>query len=326
MRVDEFSIGFPPRLYSWKRGETLYSLNLIPIGGYVKIYGENPGSEDSEEGSFNSKPLFNRIAVMVAGVIMNALFAFVVLTIAFSVGFISAVQDASQLPNAHVVSSQVIIAQVLDNSAASKAGLEGNDVVTQITNGATGQVSHITSAAQLQEVTKTIQTQTDRHATLDYSRDGVVGQVKLEVAASGPALGVGLASLSVVRFPVWRAPIVALQEIKIIVEVTWQALKNFAIQLFGHAHLDQSVSGPIGIYQATASAAKQGVIPVISLMTILSVNLALLNILPIPALDGGRLLFLLIELVFRRKVVAQHIESAVSAYGVLARLNCHYYS
>lgn len=317
MRVDEFSIGFPPRLYSFRRGDTLYSLNWIPIGGYVKIYGENAGDDAIGAGSFQSRPLFNRIAVMVAGVSMNLIFAFVVLTIAFSVGFTSAVQDAATLPGAHIKSTQIFVAQVLSGSAAEKGGLQANDQITQIKDVATNQTTAITTTSQLQTLTKKIQNQADRRVAVEYSRNNVAGEAETTLAASGPPLGIALASLSIVRFPVWRAAEVSLQEMQQIVVLTWQALKSFAVQLFGHAHLDPNISGPIGIYQATASAAKQGPVSVISLVAILSVNLALLNILPIPALDGGRLLFLVLELIFRRKLVTEHVESALSAAGMV---------
>ena len=316
MRVDEFAIGFPPYIIGIKKGETLYAINALPLGGYVRIHGENPEADaaDPDPRSFQSRSIWARIAVIVAGVFMNLLFAFVVLTIAFSVGFSSVAQDLTTVPGATVLHNRVIVLPE-KSSPADQAGLKEGDVVTAVTNLTTNEVKNISVAQDLQTEVKDLQAANQLNVKVDYTRDGAADSKTVALAATGPGLGVQLYQDALVRVPVWRAPGIAIKEVGFIANVTWQALKGFGTQLFGHGHLDQSVSGPIGIYQATASATHEGFAAVVFLMVALSINLALLNILPIPALDGGKLLFIILGAIFSRKVITNRLESIVTATG-----------
>jgi regulator of sigma E protease len=314
MRVDEFAIGFPPRIYARQYGDTTYAINSIPMGGYVKIHGENPEQADKDPGSFQQKPVWARIAVIVAGVSMNLLFAFVVLSVAYSVGFISVSQNLADVPGAVVKDSQVYITQILPGSTAEHAALKPGDRVVSFTDPVTNAVTPVSSIGQMQAFTKSRQgNQPD--LKINVERNGAPYASSVTLAPGGPALGVGLDALDTVRIPFWRAPGAALHEIGFIMKTTWDALKQFAGKLFIHGQLDKTISGPVGIYQASAAAAHQGFISVIFLMVVLSINLALLNILPIPALDGGKLFFLLTELVFRRRVIAERVENLVGVIG-----------
>jgi len=316
MRVDEFAIGFPPRIFSVTRGETAYSLNAIPFGGYVKIHGEQPEEEVHDPRAFGAKPVLSRIAVMLAGVVMNLLLAFVLLTIAFSVGFSSIGQDLSQVKGSKITHSEVYVGQVLVGSAAQKAGLVAGDTITQIK--ANGTTTSITAPEQLQKLTADLQKAGTFSATLTYRHNGKDVTTPVTLAASGPPLGVGIVVVDTIRVPFYRAPLVALKEMRLIIELTWQALSSFAGKLVQHGQLDPNVTGPVGIYQATATATKQGFSAVLFLVIALSVNLALLNILPIPALDGGKIFFLLLELIARRRVVSEKIEQYASLIGFSA--------
>lgn len=309
MRVDEFAFGFPPRLYGHQKGDTLYAINAIPLGGYVKLHGEGAEVDDGDPRSFHNKSLLARIAVIIAGVVMNVLLAFLVLTVAFCIGFSSISQDLTQVPGNTVVKNEVYAAEILQGSAVDKAGLQPGDDLKALNQ------TPITSDSQLQSLTKTIQKSGNLSATLTYSRNGSTGTLPVHLSASGAALGVGLEMQQIVRVPFYRAPLIAAKEVGAIVGLTWDALKGFGNELFIHGKLDPSVSGPIGIYKATASAAHAGVIPTVFLLVALSLNLAIMNILPIPALDGGRLVFLLIEGIFRKRVVAERIENIVNATG-----------
>lgn len=142
--------------------------------------------------------------------------------------------------------------------------------------------------------------------------------VDATINASGPALGVAVEDINYVKVPFYRSPEVAVKGIAYIGDATWQALKGFGVKLFTKAELDETVSGPVGIYRATASAADQGWASIVFLTAALSVNLALLNIMPIPALDGGKLVFLVIEGVFRKRVVSEQIENAVTGLSFFA--------
>ena len=304
MRVDEFAIGFPPRVKSVRRGETTYSLNAIPFGGYVRIHGEG-GSEDGEVDprAFDQRPVLARIAVILAGITMNVLLAFVALTIAFSVGFNSISQDLTSVPGATVTKDQVLIADVLVGGPGDKAGVKSGDLL--VTAGGVG----ITKLDDLVARGKNLQATGVKTDVLSLNRDGKIIDLTVNIGlGGGAAYGLGIQSLQTVRVPVWRAPQVAVKEIWAILRLTWNSLADFGTKLFGHAKLDPSVTGPVGIYQATATAAQTGFAQVIFLMVVLSLNLALLNLLPIPALDGGKFLFLLIELIFRRRVVSHSIE------------------
>ena len=315
MRVDEFALGFPPRLWSKKRGETTYAVNAIPFGGYVKIHGEAPGTLDESPRSFNNKPVLARILVIIAGVCMNIIFAFVVFTIAFSFGFSSYAQDLTQIPGSVVTHNEVDVVGVLADSPAAKIGIVPGDIIKTLTNPTTGVTTAVSFPNDLVTYTKAAQTAGVTKLDVLYNRDGTDHLSEFTINPTGPALGVSVAVYQVVRIPVWRAPGAALKEMGYIVSLTWDALAQFGHKLFFSAQLDPNVSGPVGIYAATGQATHAGVIPTIFLIVALSLNLALLNILPIPALDGGKLFFLLIELVFGKKAVNRHVEGLVTFVG-----------
>jgi regulator of sigma E protease len=313
MRVDEFALGFPPRIWARKKGETTYALNIIPLGGYVKIHGESPDhEEDGEPNSFEKKSVWARIAVILAGVTMNVLFAFVILVIAFSVGFVSISQNLQAVPGAVVKHNEVYVADIQKDSPADKAGLKAGDKIKSFIDVTDNSVKTVSTVQELVDYTKAEQTAGHNLITVVFDRDGTAMSAPVTLAAEGPPLGVYIEPYSTVRVPVWQAPKVAVKEIGAIFAITWDALASFGRQLFGHAKLDPNVSGPVGIYQATGSAAQAGVVSVVFLVVALSLNLALLNVLPLPALDGGKFLFLLIEAIAGKRVVGKKFESIIT--------------
>ncbi len=314
MRVDEFAIGFPPRIWARKKGETTYAINAIPFGGYVKIHGESPENQDEDPRSFEKKSVWARMAVIVAGVTMNLLFAFVLLTVAFSVGFVSIGQDLQAVPGAVVKHTQVLVSDIQPGSGADKAGLKPGDLIENFVD-ASGSKTAITTVTQLVDFTKTAQQHGVTGTGILVNRDGKELTLQATIAPEGAPLGIYIQPYTVVRVPVWRAPAVAVKEMGIIVQVTWDALRGFASQLFEKAKLDPNVSGPVGIYQATGTATQAGGVATVFLIVALSINLALMNILPIPALDGGKLIFLIIEAIARKRVVGRRLESAITFAG-----------
>lgn len=326
MAVEEFSIGFPPRLFSRKRGETLYSIGSIPFGGFVKIQGENPEAEEDPEQikadprSFENKKVRFRILVIIAGVTMNLLFAFVVLCVAFSIGFNSVSQDLTTVPGATLTESRVMVVGIEKGAPADLAGVKPGDLFKGITEPNSGQTTTITTIKGLQDYTASQRNIGIAELDLLIERDGVAKTIRTQLAKEGAALGVYIEPYNKVRVPWYQAPIVAGKEVGAITEVTFKALIDFFGRIFTKAQIASEVSGPIGIYKATAVATAMGFAQVVFLMVVLSINLALLNILPIPALDGGRLLFLVIEGVFRRKIIRAVWEHWINLGGFAAMM------
>ncbi|MEI6478201.1 MAG: site-2 protease family protein [bacterium] len=317
MRVDEFALGFPPRIWSIKRGDTRYAINALPLGGYVKIHGESAKGEEPDPRAFPNRPIWARILVIIAGVSMNVLFAFLVLTIAYSIGFPSLGPDIDSLPGAVVQKSDVLVSEVLPGSPAETAKVKAGEIIRSFTDKQTGQVTVIDSVSKLQSFTKERQTADKRTLDVTVDDNGTLTTVPVTIAASGPAMGVAVEDLNQIRLPVWQAPRAAYSVMSYVTSTTWEALRQFGVQLFGHAQLDKQVSGPVGIYKATSAATHEGFPSVVFLTVALSLNLALLNIMPIPALDGGKLVFLVIELIFRKRVVSEQIENAVTSIGFI---------
>ncbi|MBU6389329.1 site-2 protease family protein, partial [Patescibacteria group bacterium] len=232
MRVDEFNIGFPPRLYSKRVGDTLYSVNWILLGGYVKIHGEDPSAQaDPDTRSYANKPVWARILVIISGVGMNLLFAFLVLTIAFSVGFVSGSQDLAAVPGAVVKESQVYVVSELPHSPISTTPVQPGDVITGIADQSGSNPIPVDTVEGLQNALSTYLQKGDRNVTILYTHNQASYQAKVRLNPTGPALGVAIDNFNTVRVPVWRAPGVAAKEIGSLSTATWNALKNFADQL-----------------------------------------------------------------------------------------------
>ncbi len=317
IRVDEFAIGFPPRLFGFKRGETLYSINVLPLGGYVRMPGENGEMTDDagnfDPRSFASKPAGKRAIVLCAGVVMNLLLAFVLFSAAEAIGqvqfrpVIGSVESNSPAQQAGLVSGDRIVA--IDGHPIKYWG----DILTQ-----TSQADTQTSAsAQTFDVSVTVQ------------QPGEVGTTTVIVhARAHPVNGEGYLGIGVdetnpyvIRVPIWQAPIAGAKDIG---SVTTATVGGIAEIIQGKLPWNQAVQGPVGIVQDAGTAASD--VPVFGpyllfyLTAALSLNLAFVNILPIPALDGGRLLFIGIEVLRRGKRVSAEREALVNLVGMGALL------
>lgn len=310
MRVDEFGIGYPPRAWGFKKGETEYTLNWLPFGGFVKIFGEDmeeklPGAETapaSASRAFSARPRILQAATLVAGIAMNLLFAYVLITATLLMGTPRALAP-EEYATAKDVS--VAIAGVLPESPAAKAGLIPGDYVVSATQG-----EAVWSGTDTDAFTAFVASDTAKDPiTLSVLRAGEEKSLTVTpqtgtIASdpTRPALGVQLAVVGVVPVSLLQAPIEG-------AVLTWEITKETAIALvhfFGgifsfSADLSQ-VSGPIGIAGAVGNASSQGLASLLTITALISINLALINILPVPALDGGRLLFVLIESITRRPI------------------------
>ncbi len=327
MRVDEFGLGYPPRaLVITKKGETLYTLNWLPFGGFVKIYGEDPSTKTSEGvgagRAFSDKNRLLQAIVLVAGVAMNFLFAYVLVTSALVAGTPRALSE-SEAMNAR--NAELAVARVLPSSPAERAGLLPGDSFISAKD-SMGEWRSVDP----QSFSAFIAASNGETITLTVKRSGEMRTIAATpdtlVAAADPsryALGVEVATIGVVSL----SPIAAVMEGA---HLTWEVTKLTAVGLFHFflgvltlsADLSQ-VAGPVGIAGVVGDASLQGLGNLLSIMAIISINLALINLIPVPALDGGRLLFVLIESVTRRPikaVVARAMNAAGFAFLILLML------
>jgi len=317
MRVDEFGLGYPPRAFTFaKKGETAYTLNWLPFGGFVKIYGEN-GEEGgiSDPRSFSARPRILQAIVLVAGVTMNLLFAYVLITGALLLGTPRALSP-EEIVSAHTV--ELAVASVLPSSPAEQAGLLPGDSI----------VSAHSAMSEWKDVdpksfSTFIANSGGNSVVLTVKRNGeeqsLIAQPRTGLAITDQsryALGVEVATIGTVSLSF----IEALREG---VALTWSAttmtvvgLLDFFYGIFTLSADLSQVAGPIGIAGVVGSASLQGVSYLLSIMAIISINLAIINLIPIPALDGGRLLFVIIESVIRRPIKAS-VTQAINGIGFL---------
>lgn len=296
--VEEFAFGFPPKVICKKVGETNYCLNLIPIGGYVRLVGEEKNSK--AKNSFTQKGIGARSMVIVAGVLMNFILAGILFGIGYGTGMDAIATNPKNLPGEK--DTRVIIAYVEPGGAASMAGLEAGDVLSEFKD-----------ISALQNFTKENK---GKVVAIKYSRLNEEKVTSANLADSETPLGVSIQEVTKVNMNFFQAIyygfVEAVLVLKMIVEMLWDMI----VQLFqGNTELAGYVAGPVGIYKFTGLAVKMGFVRVLELTSLLSLNLALLNILPFPALDGGKLVFLGLEKVFRKKVVREEVENIIHLVG-----------
>jgi len=297
VKVLEFGFGFPPQIYSWKRGETKYSINLLPFGGFVKLFGED--HEEKGPGSFRAATIGRRLSIVLAGVVMNILLAILILTLGFSVGMTPIATDPARLGGAS--REEVVVLSVLPDSVAERAGLKAGEVLEGFTSAE--EIQAFTRSRRGQEVT--LQVRDGESRTI---------QVILDEKADAP-LGVHVASVSIVKLPIPRALVAALIEAGNIVQSLARFVVGFFTNLAARQEISEQAVGPVGIYYITSRAVEFGVSYVLQLLALLSINLAVINILPFPALDGGRAIFLAAEGIFGRAVLRPRFEGLIHTIG-----------
>jgi len=300
MRVDEFGIGFPPKLFGIKKGETEYTINALPIGGFVKIYGEDAEAMH-ESGDFNrsftGKSKWAQALVLVAGVTMNVLFAWLLFTIAFMSGIEQSVDETEASENARLIVTNVLTDGPADNAELS-AGVtitavnRGDETLTTLTPGTFSEFVSREGTTPLQIAY--MKGDEMFLATL-APQAGVI-----EAEPDRVAIGVALALVDRVQYPFIAA-------VKKGFTHTLTSTRDITLGIFslardaimGKADLSQ-VAGPVGIVGLVGEASAYGVTALLMFTAFISLNLAVINLLPFPALDGGRLLFVGIEAVTRR--------------------------
>ena len=307
--VDEFGFGLPPRLFGKKVGKTIYSINALPIGGFVRLKGED-NAENSKtqkwlaggkiagepdwEKYFFARPKWQRAAVLLAGVSMNFLLAVIIISYLFTQGIL--------IPNG------IKVEEVIADSPAA-ASLKSGDVILKL-NGK--------EILDVKEFSSDIKAKGDQSVDLLIERviNGKVQQLTVAVTprAHPPkdqgALGVKISPSAIeLKYPWYQAPYYGMVWA---VRFSWEMLTKvfeLVFNLVTFKHVDtENLAGPIGIAQATGQAIKFGINAVLQLTGLLSLNLAIFNLLPIPALDGGRLFFVLFE-----KWIGRHVKPRVEA-------------
>lgn len=305
VKVEEFGIGFPPRLIGIKKGETTYSINLVPLGGFVKLLGEE---DPTEPRSFASKSTGTRAAILANGPLMNLLLPIILCSLIF------------MIPH-DVLSEQIQVQEVASGSPAAEAGIEPGDIITEF-NG-----RKVANHAELSYYTRLY---LGSESTILLNRAaGGEQEVTLVPRWKSPegegALGITIAAVEgsqeIIRqsHPPWAATMMGTQRCVEILGLFRNAIRSWIIGATG-----PTVAGPVGIAQMTAEVAKAGLIPLIIFTALISLNLGIINLLPLPALDGGRIVFILLELVRRGKRVSPRVEHLVNTVGfaVLILIMC----
>ncbi len=324
--VEEFGIGFPPTAWSKKlKSGLLLSFNWLPLGGFVKLKGEHDSA--TAKGSFGSAPLGTKVKIMVAGVAMNLVTAFVLLTFLALVGMPKLIENQFTVASdTKVVKNQVLVGFVDEKSPASQAGLEVRDRLISMSRGQ--DTKAISSADQFPEVTEHFAGQ---EITLTVERKGEQKQLttKLrttqEVEASkksGEAkgyLGVAPTELTIQR-STWSAPVVAVGFMK---QLTVETFKGLGSALWNAVRgngkeASSQVSGPVGIFVILKDGSILGYQFMLMIIAIISLTLAIMNVLPIPALDGGRLFVTLLFRKVLRRPLSQELEEKIHGTGFAA--------
>lgn len=333
----EFGLGLPPRIFGvqifkkasipllgkkkWHfkfvkgnaelddSGPTVYSLNWLPLGGFVRIKGEN-GNDRHEKNSFASHPIWQRLIVIAAGVIMNIILACLLLSVCFMVGMPQANDDVSK--GGKIVSQNgVQVVQVTANSPAQQANLRAGDRIISAND------QSISTETELQKIVNDF---TDKELTLKVKRGdadvNVLVKPQYDQELQRGVTGIVIYQTVLARYPFFQAIGMGFKQAILLLIAIVVAFGELFKQLFtGTSNLGAQLAGPIGIANLTGQMAQIGFVYLLQFVAILSVNLAVLNMLPFPGLDGGRIVFLLIEKV-RRKPLRQEIENVINNVGM----------
>jgi regulator of sigma E protease len=303
MRVDEFGIGFPPKLFGFKRGETEYTLNALPLGGFVRIYGESLVHEAAEEHDPDkaralwARPAWAQALVLIAGVVMNVVLAYVLYVAVFMIGVPTPVPETEQRPGA-----ELYIASVVPDSPL--AGLVTPGTVVKAVTAADGTTldeltpsafSSFVGSYGAEPLALTIQDGEEERIISVLPEAGLITDAP-ERRAVGVALTLVVVDTQGFLEALQSAGVATITGLGAIVAGVAHLLGG---AFTGTADLSQ-VAGPVGIAGMVGDAAEFGIPALLSFVAIISLNLAVVNMLPFPALDGGRLLLLLGEVVLRR--------------------------
>lgn len=287
---------------------TLYSANWIPMGGFVKIKGENgEGNEDSD--SLINKPIWQRSLILSAGVLMNVFLAAVLISIGLMIGMPQALDDISA--KAVVGNQKIQVAEIIKDSPAEKAGLKVGDIILSIND---------QKFDREEDLQNFVNENSSKELTYKIKRGGeeedyqIKPELKLDDGRSG--IGIAIVSTGIVKYPwylaIWEGCKTTIILVWAIIVAFYNLLKDI---ILGHG-VSANLSGPVGIAVITGEAARMGWVYLLQITALLSVNLAVINFLPLPALDGGRVFFLIIEK-FKGKPVRREVEAVIHNIGFI---------
>ncbi|MBI2046485.1 MAG: site-2 protease family protein [Parcubacteria group bacterium] len=318
VKVPEFGLGFPPKIFGIKKGETEYTLNWIPFGGFVKIVGENADEEiapEDRQRSLTAKPRHVQAAIIAAGVTFNFLFAWIIFSIGFMVGLPASVETTPL--SAFATAPELTITSVLDGSPAEKAGLKTGDIILALTS----KEDALQNASNANDAQTFISAygETEGEIGFLYKRGNSDATFVSVVPETGiipdkPAVGITMDVVGIARFN----PLRALWEGA---SVTGFLIGNVAMGFFGFiksvfigAANVKDIAGPVGIAGLVGQAEALGFTHLMMFVAFISVNLGVINLIPFPALDGGRLFFLAIEAI-KRSPINPRVSALLNTIG-----------
>ncbi len=317
IKVHEFALGFSPKIWKKKKGETEYSLGVVPFGGYVRIHGENPedvGEHDPDKDrALNHKPWYIQAWVLVAGVLFNILFAWLLISFSFMSGYPTAVDEGN---TQNVQNANIIILGIQPDSPAEKAGIKTGDTIVSIEDG------HRLQNADSVEAIREFIAATPSYATLEMKirRDGEERFIPVKpeegIIEGKRAIGISMGLVGTVQYGFLESFVQGAEATYRIFVDTAKGLGTLIGQaVTGQAKLS-SVTGPVGIAGMVGDARHFGFVYVLGFTALISLNLAVINLIPFPALDGGRLLIVIIEAISRKKVPMK-VQGWINGIGFL---------
>lgn len=325
VEVEEFGIGFPPKAWGKKlKSGMLFTINWLPLGGFVRLKGEHDSA--TEKGSFGAASLSTKVKIMLAGVGMNLVTAFFIFTILALIGMPKIIENQYTVESdTKVVKNDVLVGFVESGSPADKAGIQARDKIISIKNNF--EVSEIKSAQDLPELTKKYAGQKvdinvkrgNENKTLSTTLR-TNSEVEESRKTDNPKGFLGLSPTEfTIRKSTWSAPIVSAGVIKQFTIETFKGIGGALLNLFkgNGTKASEQVSGPVGIFVVLKDGSLLGIRFILMIIAIISLTLAIMNVLPIPALDGGRLF---VTLIFKisKKELTQSLEEKIHGTGFAA--------
>lgn len=308
IKVEEFGIGLPPKakkVYTDKYG-TIYTVNWIPFGGFVRMYGEDSSDPKviKDNKSFASKSLLRRTSVIVAGVVMNFLLAWVIITIGFTVGmkpFLVTESDLQKGIESGIVEVQNVlyIHEITEGSVLSQTDLKTGDVVVGINNKLVPKADDLSELLSPNESVKLMVVSDGEEIFLDVITDS---DGKLGFVISDEQMVLDVKKVS---YPFYQAPYYAIKEVGRLSVLTVKMLGDVIVSLVAKFTVPEGVAGPVGIAKMTHYFVQQGFMALLQFTALISISLGVINIMPFPALDGGRFLFIIFEAITRKKPSAK---------------------